>query len=97
MKNKENLLKAIRDAEEAVKEAELICKKTEQTTEDILVAVENEIFKGVEELKSTAEGEQVLINTLEILEVWWQANKAEVCAEEALLEKQAALRQLLGK
>lgn len=96
MKNNAKFKEAVKAAEKAVRDAEAECRKAEQHSEDILVAVEGVIFKGVEELKSTLEGEKVLENVLEMLECWWEANEAEIKADENLSVTQAILEQLLS-
>ncbi len=96
MKNA-NLMRAIREAEAAVREAEEVVKKTEQHTEDILITIEAELFRGVEGLKNTVEGDTLLMNTLEMLDVWHKTIEAEVYAEDLLLKKQTVLRYLLSK
>jgi len=96
MKNNAKYKEAVKAAEKAVRDAESEIEKAEQHTEDLLVEVENVIFKGVEELKKTVGGEKVLFNVLEMLDCWYEANEAEVLAEEDLSVTKAVLKRLLS-
>lgn len=94
VKTREKIMQEVKAAEKAVKEAA-------EASEKVFLEIEETIFRGVEELLGTLEGEAILMNVLENCHNfsldWWRTNNAEIKADEALREVIWKAEKALGE
>lgn len=94
MNTRKKVIQDIKVAEEAL-------KASEEVSERVLVETEEIIFRGVEELKGTNEGDTIVMNVLESFRdfsnEWCCAVRNDAEAEEALSEAIRKAEKVLGK